>query len=289
MKVAQLHMSKSISRFITPRFLLMCMSITLAGICVGVIFFSSFFVVSDIVVIRDKVFVEPQKIEQAMRPVIGKNIFLVGEGQIREELEHMFPTIQKVEVQKLYPRSIQVRVFSWPMIAQINYKDGSGTGFLLSENGYVVPNVLVREGPQDQEDKQDERDLVQILVPRYSTDDAEHVPLLQLAKLEPGKKYIDQQLLNKVRLALNIYEKNFQVPLTHVVYMPFEKEIHLYVGKKTAILVWLDSDVETQLYKLKTGEPKLALDNGSLAYVDLRVKDKIFTCAVGAACASKVK
>lgn len=286
MKVASLHAHKRISRFITPRFLLICMSITLAGICVGVIFFSSFFVVSDIVVIRDKVFVEPQKIEQSMRPVIGKNIFLVSDSQIQEELAKMFPTIQRVEVNKLYPRTIQVHVFSWPMIAQINYKDGSGTGFLLSENGYIVPNVLVREEQTNDSDKP--RDLIKMLVPRYGTDDPEQAVLLQLAKLEPGKHFIDQQLLNKIRFSLDVYEKNFQAPVNHIVYLPFEREIHLYIGK-TAILLWLDADVETQLYKLKTAEPKLNLTNDSLAYVDLRVKDKVFTCDMNAACAAKLK
>ena len=72
-------------------------------------------------------------------------------------------------------------------------------------------------------------------------------------------------------------------------YLPFEQELYLSVGKKTTLLVWLDADVETQLFKLKTAEPKLNLGNGSLAYVDLRVKDKVFTCKTGAACAAKVK
>lgn len=287
MKVAKMHAHKRISRFITPRFLLICMSITLAGICIGVIFFSSFFVVSDIVVIRDKVFVEPQKIEQAMRPVIGKNIFLVDEGEIRTELEKMFPTIQRVEVHKLYPRSIQLRVFSWPMVAQINYKDSTGTGFLLSENGYVVPNVLVREATSDEE--QEHRDLIQIFVPHYSTDDPEQAPLLQLSKLEPGTQFIDQKLLDRIRTTIGLYQKNFQIPMVNVMFFPFENELYLYVGKKTAIMLWLDEDIETQLYKLKTAQPKITLDDGSLAYVDLRVKDKVFTCKVKDACAAKLK
>lgn len=287
LKIARLHAHKHISRFITPRFLLLCMSITLLGICIGVIFFSSFFVVGDIVVIRDKVFVEPQKIEQAMRPVIGKNIFLVSESQIRSELEKMFPTIGRVEVNKLYPRSIQLRVFSWPMVARINYEGDTGTGFLLSENGYVVPNVLVRDATE--EDVNTHRDLVRIDIPRYSTSDPEQAVLLTLTKLEAGKKFIDQALLARIRAALHIYAKNFQVPVTRVLYLPFEKELYLFVGKETALMLWLDADIETQLFKLKTAEPKLDLDNGSLSYVDLRVKDKIFTCESRGACSGKFR
>ncbi|PIV90986.1 hypothetical protein COW46_00555 [Candidatus Gracilibacteria bacterium CG17_big_fil_post_rev_8_21_14_2_50_48_13] len=286
-KIARLHAEKRISRFITPRFLLLCMSITLLGICIGVIFFSSFFVVSDIVVIRDKVFVEPQKIEQAMRTVIGKNIFLVSEGQIRSELEAMFPTIGRVEVNKLYPQSIQLRVFSWPMVAKINYEGDTGTGFLLSENGYVVPNVLVREATE--EDVNTHKDLVRIDIPRYATTDPEQSVLLTLTKLEAGKKFIDQALLSRMRAALSIFAKNFQEPVHRVLYLPFEKEMYLYVGKDTAIMLWLDVDIETQLFKLKTAEPKLNLEDGSLKYVDLRVKDKVFTCAAKAACAAKLR
>lgn len=286
-KVAKMHATKRMSRFITPNFLLICMSITLGGICIGILFFSSFFVVSDIVVARDKVFVEPQKIEQAMRPVIGKNIFMVDAGQIHDELVQMFPTIQKVEVNKLFPRTIQVRVYSWPMVAQVNYKGESGTGYLLSENGYVVPNVLVTE--MTEQENQEQRELISLQIPRYGTVDPEHVPLLTLSKLEPGKHFMDKSILDRVRLTIGLYEKNFQVPVTHVEYLPFEREVHLYVGDGTALLIWLTADIETQLFKLKTAESKLDLESGSLAYIDLRVKDKVFTCAAGATCAAKLQ
>ncbi len=272
--------NNSISKFITPQLLLICVTVIFAGIAVGILFFSKFFHISDVLVVRDSVYIDPQKVEEAMKPILGENILFLSTDSYEKDLKVLFPALERVDISKILPRSVQLRLVSYPFIATIK-NEGSEQVYLLSQNGAVIPNEA-----HSAESEEKKADLYNIEIPSYKTlPEESRTTIAEFIDLRPNTIFFSQEDVQLLEKTAGLYQRNFQPVLQKIYWLPLEHEMHLELAGGTKIYLWLDKGVETQLYKLKTAEPTLDLASGAISYVDLRIKDRIDICAKAKQCA----
>lgn len=272
--------NKSISKFITPQLLLLCVTVVCAGVALGILFFSNFFHISDVLVVRDSVYIDPQKVEEAMKPILGENILFLSTDRYEVDLKVLFPAIERIEISKILPRSVQLRLVSYPFIATIK-NEGAKSMYLLSQNGAVIPNEA-HTGDGDEV----KNDLLNVEIPAYRTLPEESRNMItELIQLQPNTIFFAEDDVRALQYTAELYKRNFQAELKKIYWLPLEHEMHLELASGSKIYIWLDKNVDTQLFKLKTAEPTLDLGSGAVAYVDLRIKDRIDICLKGKQCA----
>lgn len=272
--------NKKISKFTTPRFFLACLSITVMGIVMGIVFVSGFFHISTISVVRDSAYVNPQQIEQYLAKVKGQNILFVNTDELRLDTLQTFPMLSSVEIHRLFPQALQIKVSSYPIFARIK-NEGLKTEFYLNSNGVVVQ--------PDPNQKTEQSNMLLIIIPIYAKvyDEFKDI-LLPYIELKIGKKLFTKEQMLFLQKVVDAYQKNFEGKLAGLSFLPIEKEIRLKLVSGTEIYFAIEKDLDTQLYMLKSFLTDLkedALSSGQYAYVDLRINDKVITCKKGSACA----
>ena len=275
---------KKIARLSSPRIIYTSASIGLLVFVIGMLFFSNFFIVSNVVVLRNSPFIPTDTIEKSLESSIGKNIFFVSTSGLENELKKSFPFIKTVTVSKMYPRVLQVTADSYQILATISEIDGNES-FLLAENGSII------KGGETTSASISTGSLLKMSVPSYKYEESKSQVLDPKVKLISGKQFIPKDHMDDLHKILKLFDKNFPFQIVSLMYLPLEEEIHITTDKGFVILIWLQEPVETQLYKLKwkAGEPTMSIINGNIAYVDLRIKDRIDICEKGEECANYTK
>lgn len=273
--------NKKISKFTTPRFFLACLSITVMGIVMGIVFVSGFFHISTISVVRDSAYVNPQQIEQYVAKIKGQNILFINTDEIRQELLQAFPMLSAVEIHRMMPQALQIKVSSYPVFARIK-NEGLKNEYYLNSNGVIVqpdPNQKQTEGST----------MLLITIPIYAKvyDQFKDI-LTPFIELKIGKKIFTKEQMLFLQRVVDVYQKNFDGKVAGLSFLPIEKEIHMKLVSGTEVYFAIEKDLDTQLYMLKSFLTDIKTDvlsTGEYTYVDLRIKDKVITCKKGGACA----
>lgn len=272
--------NKKISKFTTPRFFLACLSITVMGIVIGIVFISGFFHISTISVVRDSAYVNPQQIEQYVAKIKGQNILFVNTDELRQDLLQTFPMLSAIEIHRLFPQALQLKVSSYPVFARIK-NEGLKTEFYLNSNGVIVQ-------PDPNQKQTDQSTMLLITIPIYAKVYDEFKDILTpFIELKIGKKIFTKEQMLFLQKVVDTYQKNFEGKLAGLNFLPIEKEIHLKLASGTEVYFAVEKDLDTQLYMLKSFLTDLKADvlsSGDYTYVDLRIKDKVITCKKGGAC-----
>ncbi|MFN7160435.1 MAG: cell division protein FtsQ/DivIB [Candidatus Gracilibacteria bacterium] len=273
--------NKKISKFTTPRFFLACLSITFMGIVMGIVFVSGFFHISSISVVRDSAYVNPQQIEQYVAKIKGQNILFVNTDELRQDLLDTFPMLSSVEIRRLFPQALQLKVSSYPVFARIK-NEGLKTEFYLNSNGVIVQ-------PDPNQKQTDQSTMLLITIPIYAKvyDEFKEI-LTPFIELKIGKKIFTKDQMQFLQKVVDTYQKNFDGKLAGLSFLPIEKEMHLKIASGTTVYFAVEKDLDTQLYMLKSFLTDLKADvltGGEYSYIDLRIKDKVITCKKGASCA----
>lgn len=274
---------KKIARLSSPRIIYTSASIGLLVFIIGILFFSNFFVVSNIIVVKNSPFIPTETIEKSVDSIIGKNIFFVSTSSIENDLKKSFPFIKSVIVSKLYPRALQIQADSYEILATISEND-SKESFLLAENGSIVKSSETSSTIST-------GSLLKMSVPNYKYEESKAQVLDPKVKLVSGISFIPKNHMDALHQILKLFDKNFPFQIVSLMYLPLEEEIHITTDKGFVILIWLQEPIETQLYKLKwkAEEPTMSINSGNIAYIDLRIKDRIDVCEKGTECANYTK
>lgn len=270
--------NKSVSKFTTPRFFLACVSITLFGVAVGIVFFSSFFKLNTILVSRDSAYVNPQAIETFLQTQKGKNIFLLDSGELKTQLMEEFPMLSSIEISRLLPQTIRVKVTSYPIFSRIK-NESVQKEYFLNTNGVLV----------QPDQNQVQKDMLLFTLPSYSELGEEFKDVISpYVDLHEGRKIFTKEYMLFFQKVVDAYGKNFDTKLTSIAYYPIEKELHVILTSGTQLYFSLSKDLDTQIFLLKTfliDAKSNVLATGEYQYVDLRVKDKVIMCKKTSACA----
>lgn len=270
--------NKKISKVVPTNILFFSLTIILAGIALGISFFSPFFEVSDIIVTRDTVFVDIEEVQQTLSQVIGKNILFLPTEQLETDILNLFPSVETVHISKVYPKTIKAELKTHNVFALLK-KRGSDEQYVLFDNGVLRASSVLGE------DTKQVDGVLQIVVPTYEElGDGSQGVLDQVFPLGDKKQYLSQDMVDKISNLLDTFHKNFSEKDATIELFPLENEVHIMLQSGTRIMFWLDRDVDTQLFKLKTIAQGVDLYSGELAYVDLRIIDRVDICKKGASC-----
>jgi cell division septal protein FtsQ len=188
-----------------------------------------------------------ESLTKEIEDIIGKNIIFVKTEKIEKQLLTSFPAIEKISIQKKYPKTIILTLSEYDLIANIIHKkDAIKKTYIINSIGYVVKENF--ENPS--------------------------LPYIVLVSEEPINKEIpaiEKTRLNYIINATNYFQDKFGMRLVEVEYRSISRELHLITERGFSIWLDIQHSYETQLKKLKKAMVSLDIYKENLDYIDLRI------------------
>lgn len=215
----------------------------------GFAFFTQYFNVSKVSVLRSSLDLPLEEIQQLVgEHAFGQNMLRLDVTQLTEDIKATRPDISRVEIEKQLPRTLQVKVIKYPIVAELRV---GGERILLNENGYRVDGQTP------------DRDTIQLVL-----GEKHDVSDLTVQVVKPDH-------LVAMRDAAFYFAALMNRPVLHTSYFPMAREAHILTEGNTEIWIDLTEDYRTQLDKLTQGGEQVNLSLQP-RYVDLRIRNKIF-------------
>jgi hypothetical protein len=237
---------------------------------VWLVFFSRIFAVSEIRVARTDRRLNEEMIYDALRPLIGRHLFYVSEGEVRPMLtapsdragRPAVPDLDDVVVGKDYPNAVGVRIELDPVIARLSIEGGaprpeggtgSGLGDFLTDKGMYVAYQpsQVASGAQ--------------------------LPLIRIVdwgiRPTPWATLLEPAFLDGMRKAEQSLNEQFGQRVTERAVYLRAREFHLKTGAHS---LWFDfkSTLEAHLQRYRLFLRAVGA-GGAKQYVDLRLTERI--------------
>lgn len=216
----------------------------------GFVFFSGFFSVTRVSVVRNSLDLPIADIEKIVsRETFGQNLLLVDTDRLRTTIKKLRPDIALVSIVRQPPATLSVEILKYPVVAELRV--GSDRIF-INENGYRVEGAVAETGI-----------LVLTLGETIELADA------NLRLVEPAH-------LTTMKNAVDYAETLLDTKVTAVRYFPVAREARLKLASETELWLDLTRDYRGQLDKLMLARDTLNLAKIKYLYLDLRVTNKIF-------------
>jgi hypothetical protein len=235
---------------------------------VAALLFSPFFDVREITVRRQDPRVDPEEIQQLLRPLFRQRLLLVTKGQVASLLQSAFPDIDRIDISKSYPSTLTIALELEPVVASVTIDDGvpstvkeqsgsilqtgsGGYAYLTAAGTFVVsPIALSREKP---------------------------LPQLQLTnwgiRPQSNTHVVSAELIERAFAARDLLRTEFGLQPRETLIDVRAQEFHIRTDKTT---LWFDlrSTLSVQFERFRAFLKTLSLDQAK-EYIDLRVTDKI--------------
>jgi len=217
------------------------------------IFFSNFFIIESYSIEEEGVFIEDnESLNNIVQRTLGKNLVLLNETEIKSEIKKINPEINKINIIKIFPRSIKIEYEKYPTVANlVNIVDIVQKKFLVDNQGFLVEEDI------------EEPNLPHIY---YKTD-----KFLKVRNNFLNNKKRSKKRLTQIIQSIDLFEEKFAMKILFAKYKQKEREVHLETEKHFYIIIDLEKDINRQLEKLKKALPKLDIYNENLVYIDLRI------------------
>lgn len=265
--------------------------------------FSSRFAVNTIDISRDDLHIDSSAVADLLTPFKGKSIFTFSKQDAEELIHKKYPEFATIEISKLLPNTIKINLKTYDIVANIKafyvlpqaekpptpvqdpaivkVDNALKTAFDLKANTEtehkedIVPveqKALLNEIGQAIFDREENLELMTITMDGLT----QPVEDRQIVIPKEAMEYI----LNSIKYLTNI----MQMEVSSVHYLPVAREVHLKTNKNLELWLSTDKDYKEQLDKLHTIYKAAELDKEDLAYIDLRIREKIIYCPRHSAC-----
>ncbi len=276
----------------------------------ALIFFVGFFLLSNrfsintIEVARSDLYIDNAAIINLLSDYKGKSIFRFSKADAQVLIEENFPEFSSVSVIKLLPDKIKIEVETHPVVANVRaFYLSPQVDSLLEDNeenedtsdSGAESAVSFDEGTESHTESKESVTPVEQRALINSIGQAilnqEEDPELMTLTIEGLKKPIKdrkfvittdemQYLLDTIKYFNNL----IKMEIKGVSYLTTAREIHLTTTNDLVLWLTVEKDYEKQLDKFNRAYKERALDQQSLAYIDLRPAEKVIYCPRGAAC-----
>ncbi|KKP36931.1 MAG: hypothetical protein UR27_C0011G0036 [Candidatus Peregrinibacteria bacterium GW2011_GWA2_33_10] len=232
------------------KFLIVILILSICAYGIYVFFFSQFFNIKSIKYNLENSEIEEADINPYLKDILGSGLISLKPIKYKEKIISNFPQIEKIEIKKIFPQTIGIKIETYPIFANIiNRQDNIETKFLINKGGYLVSKDL--ENP--------------------------NIPYIIVNSEKPFEvkvKLISQDRLQKILDSMKLYEDFFNMKVYDAKYLPREREVHLNTEKNFSVWIDLEGNIEKQLKKLKKGLKELNIYETPLQYIDLRITGK---------------
>lgn len=235
---------------------------------IAFMFFSTFFSVQDIGLIRQDFRADMETISKVTEPFRNKNIFLVSKSEIKSVIRENFSEIQNIEIEKKLPRRIIITVSTYPVVAKMTF--------------FVKPKVdPLSEAEKSEELRQYSIFINQVGNMSNGTTEDEGVFLIEQQEVleqsyKLGENVISKELLSQIERNRNLLEETIEVGIVSAKYFKDAKEIHFIAGNGTAFWVDFATSQESQIRKMEHIIAETNILKEKIEYFDLRINERIF-------------
>lgn len=121
-------------------------------------------------------------------------------------------------------------------------------------------------------------------------DQEENLELRTIVIRDLGREILDREQIipaphiEYILESVDYFEKTMNLKITDIIYFPVGREIHLKTKNKIEIWLFLEQPFVDQIDKLKVIYERAELNKLDLAYIDLRVKEKVIYCPRQSSC-----
>lgn len=211
--------------------------------------FSQFFNLQNWEVVEKEITFTNHELTKFLKPFTNQNLFLINTETVKNEIQKAHPNLSDIEIQKVFPKTIRIKIRKYPLTANIINQIGDeqiNEKLIVNSIGLVV-----------------EKNNVNPDLPTIKIQTPKSAALLQ--------KIIEPQQLQYIQELTSEFENFFGLKITEIHFKQTERQINLTTEKN--FVVWLDiqKDYQQQLKKLKKAMSKLDLYNTPLEYIDLRI------------------
>ena len=243
----------------------------LSAATVGFIFFSQFFAVQTLQLVRQDFRANIAEISAEVEEFRGNNIFLISKKRVAEKLQKKFSQIETITVEKIFPRTLKIAVQTFPIVARWKI-------FLPMPQTFSVESAVVREM---------ERKSATFFINRVgqvsdsNPDDGDAFLIFENEEKDQpfalGDRVIAMSRLQEILQSKQELERIFEKQVVTAEFFRSAAEIHFSLASGTKIWVDFSSPQKDQIAKLDFVKDKSQiLANGNIEYFDLRVFGKIF-------------
>lgn len=264
--------------------------------------FSSRFAVSKIEIARDDLNTDSSNITSLLADFKGRSIFIVSKSKINQLVQENYPEFASVDVKKLLPNTLKIELKTHEIVANIRafyilpkaktpvpQEDPE-----MVELGEALKTAFDLDGKPQTEDREEltpiEQKALLNCIGQAIFDRAEDLQLITITIDGLSQPIEDRQIvipsddmdyiLNSIKYLTNI----MQMEITSVRYLASAREIHLKTQSNLVLWLNTEQDYREQLDKLNTIYKVAELDKEDLAYIDLRIREKIIYCPRGSQC-----
>jgi len=229
------------------------LSIGIIAYGIYALFFSDIFLINNFIVQEEGTIIDNNKeINTILQQIIDKNVLLINEKELIDNIKAAHPEIENVSVKKILPATIKIQYDKYPTVANlVNIVENVQKKFLMDSQGFLV------------EENTEHPDLPHIY---YETGQ-----FLEVRNSFLGDPDQSQKRLTQIVNSIKLFEEKFAMKILYADYKKTEREVDLQTEKYFTVMIDLEKDINRQIEKLKKALPKLDIYNEPLVYIDLRI------------------
>jgi cell division septal protein FtsQ len=289
------------TRFLKNFFLYVVIGAVFLGLLIFLLF-SSRFAINKIEIARDDLHIDSSAVTELLAKQKGKSIFTFSRRKARQLIQESYPEFATVEVRKILPDTIKIELETHDIVANIRaYYILPKVEPELSEEEAEIMEITealktafeLESGPET-EDKEEITPIEQkALLNRIGQaifDREEDLQLITFTidglsqPIEDREIVISEVSMDYILSSIKYFMNLMQMEVESVRYLPVAREVHLNNENDLALWLSTEKDYKEQIDKLHTIYKVAELEKEDLAYIDLRIKEKIIYCPSGAAC-----
>lgn len=311
-------------RFFKERALAACLLVFVL-VLVAILGSTSYLAVRGIQVARQDFNVDSASIENELNIYKGKNILFLPKYRVEQTIRERFPEFRSIDISKEFPDTLKITLVNHDIvanlrayyvlpepkeavpeessalnqaIAELNQEAGAPSpvpqpaGPLEDEKTRLAAFSLDAAARQKElEPKPVEQKSLLNYIGQAIFDQPENLELIVIAvrgltqPVEDRQQVIALEHMEYIRDTLRYFADNFNREVEGLEYHPVAREIHIKIKKGPVVWLAIEKDYKEQLDKLKIIYEPAELDKENLAYIDLRVREKVIYCPRSAACA----
>ena len=261
--------------------------------------FSSYFSITKIEVLRQDFHIDTAAISNQLNPYIGDNILFFQKSKIVNKIQENFPEFASVHVKKVLPHSLKIELKSHPIVANIRAYYVLPEVETTVEDEYIneIEDALKGSFVLDEEVSTKKKEITPIEqkclineIGQAIFDREEDLELMILTltglsqPIEDRQVVITSEKMNYILDSIRYFSNLFKIKIVRVTYLPIAREVHLKTDVGFTVWITLEKDYRIQLDKLNVIYEVAELDKEKLAYIDLRVKEKVIYCPLRSNC-----
>lgn len=263
--------------------------------------FSSYFSITKIEVLREDFNIDTAAITNELNEYVGSNILFFSRGRIKSTIHDQFPEFSSITVKKVLPNTIKVELEQHEIVANLRAyyilpkieTPLEESEERLAEFEETLDNAFSLTGENTVEIEEltpvEQRCLLNG-IGQAIFDREENLELMTITvdgltqPVEDREFVIVQERMDYIMDTIRYFNNLFEMQVQSIRYLPIAREVHL--KSDNGLIVWLtfEKDYKKQLDKLNIIYEAAELGNDDIAYIDLRVREKVIYCPSGSSC-----